>query len=184
MAGSAGLSSKEDVPALMKAVCAAVSKPVIMAGSIDTPERICVVKEVGAAPTSIGTAALDGRYPAIANDLPGQLEAIIRDTADLNKHLSPIHKENLAKAFSDVSGLGVPKVTGQIGTTHSKLAFGTAVHDRSFLERDMGCSCAQKVIPYENFGILMRCLRMVSSSLCPMASSAARLRWTALVMYC
>ena len=114
--------SKEDVPALMKAVCAAVSKPVIMAGSIDTPERICVVKEVGAAGFTIGTAALDGRYPAIANDLPGQLEAIIRDTADLNKHLSPIHKENLAKAFSDVSGLGVPKVTGQINDLQLKLA--------------------------------------------------------------
>jgi mannose-6-phosphate isomerase-like protein (cupin superfamily) len=114
--------SKEDVPALMKAVCAAVSKPVIMAGSIDTPERICVVKEVGAAGFTIGTAALDGRYPAIANDLPGQLEAIIRDTADLNKHLSPIHKENLAKAFSDVSGLGVPKVAGQINDIQLKLA--------------------------------------------------------------
>ena len=88
--------SKEDVPAL--------------------------VKEVGAAGFTIGTAALDGRYPAIANDLPGQLEAIIRDTADLNKHLSPIHKENLAKAFSDVSGLGVPKVTGQINDLQLKLA--------------------------------------------------------------
>ena len=41
--------SREDVPALMKAVCAAVSKPVYVAGSIDTPERIAVVRESGAA---------------------------------------------------------------------------------------------------------------------------------------
>ena len=56
--------SKEDVPALMKAVCAATSKPVYIAGSIATPERISIVKEAGAAGFTIGTAALDGKYPA------------------------------------------------------------------------------------------------------------------------
>ncbi|TIP52904.1 MAG: cupin, partial [Mesorhizobium sp.] len=56
--------SKEDVPALIKAVCAAVSKPVYVAGSIDTPERIGAVKDAGAAGFTIGTAALDGKYPA------------------------------------------------------------------------------------------------------------------------
>ncbi len=35
---------RRDVPELMKAVCAAVSKPVYIAGSIDTPERIAVVQ--------------------------------------------------------------------------------------------------------------------------------------------
>ena len=81
--------SKEDVPALMKAVCAAVSKPVLMAGSIHTPERIGVVKEAGAAGFTIGTAALDGKYPAKTQDVPSQLAAIIRDVAALNKHDQP-----------------------------------------------------------------------------------------------
>lgn len=114
--------SKEDVPALMKAVCAAVSKPVLVAGSIDTPERIGVVKDAGAAGFTIGTAALDGRYPAEAHDLPNQLAAIIRDVAVLNKHLSPIHKENLARAFSGLAGPGTPKIAGQINEVQLKLA--------------------------------------------------------------
>jgi len=80
--------SKEDVPALMKAVCAAVTKPVFMAGSIDTPERIGVVNQAGAAGFTIGTAALGGRYPAPAQDLPSQLAAIIRDVAVLNQALT------------------------------------------------------------------------------------------------
>ena len=57
--------SKEDVPALIKAVCAAVPKPVYVAGSIDTPERIAALKDAGAAGFTIGTAALDGKYPAV-----------------------------------------------------------------------------------------------------------------------
>jgi mannose-6-phosphate isomerase-like protein (cupin superfamily) len=114
--------SKEDVPTLMKAVCAAVSKPVLMAGSIDTPERIGAVKDAGAAGFTIGTAALDGRYAAKAPDLPTQLAAIIRDVAVLNKHLSPIHKESLASAFSGVSGQGTPKIAGQINDLQLKLA--------------------------------------------------------------
>lgn len=71
--------SKEDVPALMKAVCDAVDKPVIMAGSIDTPERIALVRQAGAAAFTIGTAALDGKYPAPAQDVRAQLAAILRD---------------------------------------------------------------------------------------------------------
>jgi mannose-6-phosphate isomerase-like protein (cupin superfamily) len=92
--------SAENVPALMKAVCAAVSKPVYIAGSIATPERIAVVQSAGAAGFTIGTAALDGKYPANGNDVPSQLTAIIRDVAALNKHLSPIHKKSLSSAFA------------------------------------------------------------------------------------
>ncbi len=76
--------SVENVPALMKAVCAAVSKPVYVAGSIDTPERIAAVQGVGAAGFTIGTAALDGKYPAPGKDLPSQLSTILRDLAALN----------------------------------------------------------------------------------------------------
>lgn len=75
--------SKQDVPGLMKAVCAAVSKPVLIAGSIDTPARVSAVKTAGAAGFTIGTAALDGQYPAIARDLESQLAAILRDVAAL-----------------------------------------------------------------------------------------------------
>ena len=114
--------SKEDVPALMRAVCAAVSKPVFMAGSIDTPQRIGVVKEAGAAGFTIGTAALDGKYPADAQDVPNQLAAIIHDVAALNKHLSPIHKENLADAFGGLSEAWAPKIAGRINNMQVKLA--------------------------------------------------------------
>ncbi|SCC91899.1 Cupin domain protein [Thiomonas sp. X19] len=113
--------SKEDVPALMKAVCAAVSKPVLVAGSIDAPERINVVKDAGAVGFTIGTAALDGRYPAKAHDLPSQLAAIIRDVAVLNKHLSPIHKENLTRAFSGLSEPGELKIARKTNNMQIKL---------------------------------------------------------------
>jgi mannose-6-phosphate isomerase-like protein (cupin superfamily) len=114
--------SREDVPALMKAVCTAVAKPVLVAGSIDTPERISLVKEAGAAGFTIGTAALDGKYPAHAQDASSQLAAIIRDLAALNKHLSPIHKENLALAFGTLSEAWVPKVAGRVNNMQVKLA--------------------------------------------------------------
>lgn len=114
--------SKEDVPALMKAVCAAVSKPVIMAGSIDTSERIGLVKDAGAAGFTIGTAALDGRYTAKGHDLPNQLAAIMRDVAVLNMHLSPFHKENLARAFSGLSDPGMSNITWKFNDMQLKLA--------------------------------------------------------------
>ena len=114
--------SKVDVPALMKAVCAAVPKPVLVAGSIDTPERIGLVKEAGAAGFTIGTAALDGRYPARARDVPTQLAAIIRDVAALNHHLSPNRKENLANAFGGLSEPWTSKIAGRINSMQVKLA--------------------------------------------------------------
>ncbi len=86
--------SAQDVPTLMQAVCAAVAKPVYIAGSISTPERIAVAQCAGAAGFTIGTAVLDGKYPANGNDVPSQLSAIIRDVAALNKRLSPIRKKN------------------------------------------------------------------------------------------
>jgi hypothetical protein len=92
--------SAENVPALMKAVCAAVSKPVYVAGSIGTPERIAIVKEVGAAGFTIGTAALDGKYPASGTDLPSQLTAIMHDVATLDQHVSPIYRKNPPDAIA------------------------------------------------------------------------------------
>ncbi|MCP4565383.1 MAG: 4-hydroxythreonine-4-phosphate dehydrogenase [Bosea sp.] len=65
-----------DVPALMTAVCAATDKPVIVAGSIDRPEQIEAVRLAGAAGFTIGTSALEGRFPARGAALDAQLAAI------------------------------------------------------------------------------------------------------------
>ncbi|HWF00187.1 MAG TPA: cupin domain-containing protein [Caulobacteraceae bacterium] len=91
--------SAEAAPALIAAVCAAAGgKPVFVAGSIDGPERIAAVRAAGAAGFTIGTAALDGKYPAENGALPAQLAAIVRDVARLNGHISPHHKQSAATA--------------------------------------------------------------------------------------
>ncbi|MCP1222322.1 4-hydroxythreonine-4-phosphate dehydrogenase [Acetobacter orientalis] len=61
-----------NVPELMRQVCTAVSKPVIIAGSIDRAERIREVVLASAAGFTIGTAALDGVFPVSA-DLLAQI---------------------------------------------------------------------------------------------------------------
>lgn len=113
--------SGQDVPELMRRVCAAVSKPVYVAGSIDTPDRIATVKNAGAAGFTIGTAALDGKYPISERDLQSQLAAIIRDVAALNNHISPIHKENFARAFQRSAGSSVT-IAGQVNGMQVRLA--------------------------------------------------------------
>ena len=65
-----------DVPALMAAVCKAISKPVIVAGSVVRPEQIETIRRSGAAGITIGTAALDGEFPAERTDLDCQLRTI------------------------------------------------------------------------------------------------------------
>lgn len=119
--------SAENVPELMKAVCAAVAKPVYVAGSIASPERIAIVQGAGAAGFTIGTAALDGQYPAKGKDVPSQLTAILRDVAALNKHLSPIYKRNLTSA---------PKVAGQINNLQIKVAKFEGPSSWSFQQHD------------------------------------------------
>ena len=66
-----------DVPALMRAVCAAVEKPVIMAGSVDCAARVAAVAEAGAAAFTVGTAAFHGQFPAEADGLAGQIRSIL-----------------------------------------------------------------------------------------------------------
>ncbi|HZZ90710.1 MAG TPA: hypothetical protein VFE13_20470 [Caulobacteraceae bacterium] len=68
--------SRLDAGALIRAVCAAVAKPVIVAGSIAAPEQIDMVRAGQAAGFTVGTAALEGRFPAPGRDLPSQLAAI------------------------------------------------------------------------------------------------------------
>ena len=66
-----------DAPGLIAAVCAAVDKPVIVAGSINSPARIAAVRRSGAAGFTIGTSALDGTFPAAGAGLAAQLQAIV-----------------------------------------------------------------------------------------------------------
>lgn len=106
--------SRENVPALMAAVCSAVSKPVYVAGSISSPDRIAIAKAAGAAGFTIGTAVLDGQYPADGKDEASQLAAIIRDVAALNQHLSPIHKNRLPHAADSMPHVPSSKMKSQI----------------------------------------------------------------------
>lgn len=52
-----------DVDALVEAVVAATSLPVIAAGSVDSGERIRALSERGVWAFTVGTAALDGKFP-------------------------------------------------------------------------------------------------------------------------
>ena len=128
--------SAENVPELMKAVCAAVSKPVFIAGSIDTRERIAVVQSAGAAGFTIGTAALDGKYPASGDDVPSQIAAIIRDVAALNKHLSPVRKKNLSTAFVGLQGPSAPKVEGSDDNMQIQIAMFKGASSWSFRQHN------------------------------------------------
>ncbi|PZR89108.1 MAG: 4-hydroxythreonine-4-phosphate dehydrogenase [Stutzerimonas stutzeri] len=79
--GVAGLDllayrSDGDAAALIAEVCRSVDKPVIVAGSIERPEQIDLIRKCGAAGFTIGTAALDGRFPARSATLADQLAAI------------------------------------------------------------------------------------------------------------
>ncbi|MGX1740374.1 4-hydroxythreonine-4-phosphate dehydrogenase [Bosea sp. NPDC055353] len=68
--------SHTDVEALIAAVCTATDKPVLVAGSIERPEQIEAIRRSGAAGFTIGTAALEGRFPASGPALRAQLDAI------------------------------------------------------------------------------------------------------------
>jgi DNA-binding NarL/FixJ family response regulator len=66
-----------DVPDLIGRVCRAVApKPVVVAGSIDRPERIAAVIAAGAAGFTVGTAVLDSAFPARSTKLGDQLAFI------------------------------------------------------------------------------------------------------------
>lgn len=66
-----------DVARLMRAVSAAVQKPVIVAGSIDREERVVAAARAGAAGFTVGTAALDGAFPADGEGFAAQVRAIL-----------------------------------------------------------------------------------------------------------
>lgn len=67
-----------DAAALLVDVCNTVTPlPVIVAGSIDRDERIRAVLRAGCAGFTVGTAALDGAFPAAEPGLLGQLRHIM-----------------------------------------------------------------------------------------------------------
>jgi hypothetical protein len=79
--GVAGLDllayrSAGNVPSLIAAVCRAVPQPVIVAGSVDRPVQIETIRKSGASGFTVGTSALDGRFPAEGPALEFQLRAI------------------------------------------------------------------------------------------------------------
>lgn len=69
-----------DVPTLMRSVCAATEKPVVMAGSIDREERVIAAAEAGASGFTVGTAALSGEFPAEGAGLTAQVRSILAMT--------------------------------------------------------------------------------------------------------
>jgi methylglyoxal synthase len=69
-----------DVPALMRAVCQATEKPVVMAGSINREERVIAAAEAGGSGFTVGTAALSGEFPAEGEGLTAQVQSILAMT--------------------------------------------------------------------------------------------------------
>lgn len=65
-----------DSVALLRSVCRAVDKPVLVAGSIRHRAQIASVAEAGARGFTVGTAALDGVFPAKGSTFREQLRAI------------------------------------------------------------------------------------------------------------
>jgi hypothetical protein len=65
-----------DAKALIKDVVASVTKPVLIAGSIDSPERIASVVEAGAVAFTVGTAVFDRAFAPDTSGLAGQIEPI------------------------------------------------------------------------------------------------------------
>jgi mannose-6-phosphate isomerase-like protein (cupin superfamily) len=111
-----------DIPAMIAKVCEAAGKPVIVAGSIADQARIAAVRDAGASGFTIGTAALDGEYPAEDTSLESQLSAIVKDVAELNGHLSPFAKKNLDRAFGTFDEVWSARVAGEINDMQIKLA--------------------------------------------------------------
>jgi 4-hydroxythreonine-4-phosphate dehydrogenase len=74
-----------DVPDLIARVCDAISKPVVVAGSIDRADRIEAVVKGGATGFTIGTAALEGAFPANRPGLPGQLVTVMSMLAEARR---------------------------------------------------------------------------------------------------
>jgi uncharacterized protein related to proFAR isomerase len=63
---------------LIVEICKVSKKPVIVAGSIDSVERIAAVKSADVSAFTVGTAAFDKVFPADKPGIAGQIESILR----------------------------------------------------------------------------------------------------------
>jgi len=72
---------KGDVRELMSQVCRVSPKPVVMAGSIDSEDRIKAAAEAGAAAFTVGTAAFSGSFPAEKDGLVSQIRSLMAITS-------------------------------------------------------------------------------------------------------
>ncbi|ULR44832.1 4-hydroxythreonine-4-phosphate dehydrogenase [Rhizobium sp. K102] len=74
-----------DVEALITRVCEAIGKPVVVAGSIDSPQRMAAVVRSGAAGFTIGTAAFNGSFSGSSNlrlEIETEIDVLKRIQAD------------------------------------------------------------------------------------------------------
>ncbi|WP_183919749.1 4-hydroxythreonine-4-phosphate dehydrogenase [Rhizobium lentis] len=74
-----------DVESLITRVCRAIGKPVVVAGSIDSPERMAAVVRSGAAGFTIGTAAFNGAFSGSSNlrmEIETEIDVLKRIQAD------------------------------------------------------------------------------------------------------
>ncbi|WP_064684961.1 hypothetical protein [Rhizobium bangladeshense] len=74
-----------DVEALMTRVCEAIDKPVVVAGSIDSLQRMAAVVRSGAAGFTIGTAAFNGAFSGSSNlrlEIETEIDVLKRIQAD------------------------------------------------------------------------------------------------------
>jgi mannose-6-phosphate isomerase-like protein (cupin superfamily) len=111
-----------DVEQLIEQVVrVAAGKPVVVAGSLDRDERIATLARAGVAAFTVGTAALDGLFPAGAS-LGEQLAHIAQIAKQASRGKHHMDKVNLVAAFSRFSDHWSPKVAGDINDFQLKLA--------------------------------------------------------------
>ncbi|MBB4274865.1 4-hydroxythreonine-4-phosphate dehydrogenase [Rhizobium mongolense] len=86
-----------DVEELMTRVCEEVEKPVVVAGSIDSPERMAAVVRSGAAGFTIGTAAFNGAFSGSSNlrfEIETEIKVLERIQADAGSTVASALRTN------------------------------------------------------------------------------------------
>jgi 2,4-dienoyl-CoA reductase-like NADH-dependent reductase (Old Yellow Enzyme family) len=73
---------EDDPEAVIEATVAATAAPVIVAGSVDSPERARRVSELGAWGFTVGTAIFAGTFAPSARGVREQVEALLESSGD------------------------------------------------------------------------------------------------------
>ncbi|WP_372096761.1 cupin domain-containing protein [Tistrella mobilis] len=106
---------------IAKVVAAIGPKPVIVAGSIDSPAAVAAVVAAGAAGFTIGTAAIEGSFAGAAPELSAQLGAALKALAEAEGRISTAGTVDLARAFAGFDDCWSPRIGGRINDMHLKL---------------------------------------------------------------